>query len=92
MEGGLREGCERLECTAPFCVTQSKLSQGHIETCKLQISHMGARICSVAVSVCMSHKAEYTIMFLYHTYTHVCLSTFVRTYIDFQSFPLFCTA
>lgn len=52
-EKGERER-ERCECwglyraSASFCVTQSKLGQGHIETCKLKISHTGVHICCLS--------------------------------------------
>lgn len=35
---------ERVFSRAPFCVTRSELSQGHIETCQLKTSHAGARL------------------------------------------------
>ncbi len=58
------------ERRASFCVTQSKLSQGHIETCKLEISHTGVRIWCVSASVCTSHKVGCTVTALYHTQIH----------------------
>lgn len=53
-----------LESRASLCVTQSELSQGHIETCKLKISHTGGCICCVSASVCVSHGVGCTIMSL----------------------------
>ena len=49
------------ERRASLCVTRSKLGQGHIETCKLKISHiMSYCISWKPASVCMPHKVGCT--------------------------------
>lgn len=75
-EGGRKKDVsvgDLTECRAFLCVCviQSKLSQGHIETCKLKISRTGVYICCASASVCMSHNVGCTILPLCHTNTRM---------------------